>query len=102
MTMSADPTFRMTVQEIFSIRNRGTVITGEIESGTVTVGDEILLLGRGSNQKTVVAGVEVNRKVVTQAHKGDQVGVLLKDISQDDVQPGDVLAGSEVDYTWQK
>jgi len=100
--MSADPTFRMTVQEIFSIRGRGTVISGQIENGTVTIGDEILILNQGSKKKTRVSGVEVKRKKVTSAQKGDQVGVLLKEISEGEIQPGDVLAGSEVDYTWQK
>lgn len=100
--MSADPTFRMTVQEIFSIRGRGTVISGQIENGTVTVGDEIFLLSQGSQKKTKVSGVEVKRKKVKQAQKGDQAGVLLKEIGEGEIQPGDVLAGSEVDYTWQK
>jgi len=100
--MSTDPTFRMTVQEIFSIRSRGTVVTGQIEYGTITVGDEILIQSQSSTKKTVVAGVEVNRKVVKKAHRGDKVGVLLKEISQENVQPGDILAGSELDYTWQE
>ena len=52
--------------------------------------------------KTAVAGVEVNRRVVKKAQRGDKVGVLLKEISQEDIQPGDVLTGSEFDYTWQE
>jgi translation elongation factor EF-Tu-like GTPase len=98
--MPTDPTFRMTVQEIFSIKSRGTVVTGQIESGTITVGDEIRIQGKSSSKTTVVTGVEVYRKVVTRAQAGDNVGVLLKDINKEDVQQGDVLTGSEFDFTW--
>ena len=92
--MSIDPTFRMTVQDVFSIKGRGTIVTGQIESGTLTVGDEIRIQGMSSSKSTVVTGVEMFRKVVTQAQAGDNVGVLLKDISKEDVQRGDMLTGS--------
>ena len=98
--MPTDPTFRMTVEDIFSIKSRGTVVTGRIESGTLAVGDEIRIQGKGAGRTTMVAGIEQFRKVVTQAGAGDNVGVLLKDISKEDVQQGDVLTGSEVDFTW--
>ena len=99
--MTTDLAFRMTVQELFSIKGRGTVVTGQIESGTLAVGDEIRINGRSSSRKTVVAGVEVARKVVPRARAGDHVGVLLKDISEQDVQQGDVLTGSESIFTWE-
>jgi elongation factor Tu len=83
--MPADPAFRMTVQDIFSIKNRGTVVTGQIESGTLALGDEIQIQGKSSSKTTVVTGVEISRKLVTRAQTGDNVGVLLKDISQQDV-----------------
>ena len=98
--MPNDPTFRMTVQDVFSIKSRGTVVTGQIEGGTISVGDEIRIQGKSSSKTTVVTGVEVHRKVVTHAQAGDNVGVLLKDISKEDVQQGDVLTGSEFDFTW--
>lgn len=98
--MPTDPTFRMTVQDIYSIKSRGTVVTGQIESGTITVGDEIRIQGKSSTRTGVVAGVEVQRKVVTHARTGDNVGVLLKDINNGDVQQGDILTGSESDFTW--
>ena len=99
-TMSSDPAFRMTVQEVLYIRSRGTVATGQIESRTVTVGDEILIQSRNSSKSTSVHGVEINRKVVEQAKKGDKVGIMMKDITDADIQQGDVLAGSEFDFTW--
>lgn len=98
--MPTNPTFRMTVQEVFSIKGRGTVVTGRIESGTITVGDEIRIQGKSSSKTTVVAGVEAKRKVVTFAQAGDEVGVLLRDIGKEDIQQGDVLTGSEIDFTW--
>jgi elongation factor Tu len=98
--MSTDPTFRMTVQDVFSIKGRGTVVTGRIESGTITVGDEIRIQGKSSSKTVVVAGVEANRKVIKQAQAGDNIGILLKDLSKEDVQQGDILTGSESDFTW--
>ena len=97
--MSTDPTFRMTVQDVFSIKGRGTVVTGQIQSGTLGVGDEILIQGK-SSKTTVVNGIEMFRKIVTRVQAGDNVGVLLKDISKEDVQQGDVLTGSNLDFTW--
>ena len=90
----------MTVQDIFSIKGRGTVVTGRIESGTITVGNEIRIQGKNSSKTTTIAGVEVRRKITTQARAGDDVGILLKDISKEDVQQGDILTGSELDFTW--
>ncbi len=98
--MPTDPIFRMTVQDVFSIKGRGTVVTGRIESGTVAVGNEIRIQGKNSSKTTVVAGVEVHYKVTSQAQAGDDAGVLLKDIGKEDVQSGDILTGSELDFTW--
>ena len=97
--MSTNPTFRMTIQDVFSIKGRGTVLTGRIESGTITVGDEIIIKGRNSSKKAIVAGVEVRRKVTTSARSGDEAGIRLKD-TEEDVQQGDILTGSEHDFTW--
>ena len=98
--MPTDLTFRMTVQDIFSIKGRGTVVTGRIESGTVAVGNEIRIQGKGSSKTAVVSGVEVLRKVTSLAQAGDEAGILLKDIGKEDVQPGDILTGPELDFTW--
>jgi elongation factor Tu len=88
----------MTVQDVFTIKGRGTVITGKVENGMLAVGDEIHLKRQGSDKKTVVTGIEMFRKVITQAQVGDDVGVLLKDISKQDVQRGDVLTGSDTEF----
>lgn len=98
--MSTDPSFRMTVQDVFFIKGRGTVVTGQIESGTLSVGDEIQIQGKSSSKTAVVTGIEMFRKVLTQVQAGDNVGVLLKDISKQDVQRGDVLTGSESVFKW--
>jgi len=98
--MATDPLFRMTVQDVFSIRGRGTVVTGQIESGTLTVGDEISFRREGVLKKTVVTGIEAFRKSLQQANTGDNVGVLLRDINKPDIQRGDVLTGSESEFTW--
>lgn len=81
----------MTVEEVLGIATRGTVVTGKIEQGRLNVGDEVSIQGKNGERKTVVSGLEVLRKVVQQANVGDSVGVLFKDISKQDVQPGDVV-----------
>src|SRR5438445_11754534 len=96
--MPTDPAFRMTVQDVFSIKGRGAVVTGQIKSGTLSVGDEIQIQRQGAIKKTVVSGLEMSRKVVTRAQVGDKVGVLLKDIGKPEVERGDVLTGPKL--TW--
>jgi elongation factor Tu len=98
--MATDPLFRMTVQDVFSIRGRGTVVTGQIESGTLKVGDEISFRRQGSFKKTMVTGIEAFRKQLQQAQAGDNVGVLLRDINKPDIQRGDVLVGSDAEFSW--
>lgn len=92
--MPTDPSFRMTIDDVFSIRGRGTVVTGRIESGTLKTGDEIYILRQNSSLKTTVTGIEAFRKLLDQAQSGDTVGVLLRDIAKSDVQHGDILAAS--------
>ncbi len=98
--MSTDPLFRMTVEDVFSIKGRGTVVTGKIEAGTLSVGDQVFLRGEGYVKKIEVTGLEMFRKLLDQAKAGDAVGVLLGGISRDDVSRGDVLLGSEIDFSW--
>jgi elongation factor Tu len=98
--MPTDPSFRMIVQDVFTIKGRGTVVTGKIESGTLTVGDEVRIQHQGAGRVTVATGVEMLRKVVTRAQAGDEVGVLFKDVTKQDVQRGDILTGADSDFTW--
>ncbi len=93
--MPTDPSFRLTVQEIFHIEGRGTVVCGQVESGMVRVGDEIQLKRPGFSRKVTVAVVELFNKTLTQAQVGDKVGIVLRWIDKQDVQKGDVLVTSD-------
>jgi elongation factor Tu len=84
--------FQMSVEDVFSISGRGTVVTGRIERGIVKVGEEIELVGIRDTQKTVVTGVEMFRKVLDQGQAGDNVGILLRGTKKEDVERGMVLA----------
>jgi elongation factor Tu len=93
--MTADAFFRMTVEDVFFIRGRGTVVTGKVEAGTLKLSDEITLSRPGSaSRSVVVTGIEMFRKQVTQAQAGDNVGVLLRGLEKQDVQRGDTLLGA--------
>ena len=96
--MSADPFFRMTVEDVFFIRGRGVVVTGQIESGTLNVNDEIYIRRQNSSRRVTITGIEMFRKILDQAKAGDNVGVLLRDIDKQDVQKGDVLLGSDIEF----
>jgi elongation factor Tu len=98
--MTTDPFFRMTVEDVFSIAKRGTVVTGRIEQGTLNIGDEVLIQRGNKERKAVVTGIEMFRKTLNQATVGDNVGILLKDISRQDVQHGDVLVSPGLDFSW--
>jgi elongation factor Tu len=87
-----DKPFLMAVEDVFSIKGRGTVVTGRIERGVIKVGDEIEILGVRDPQKTVVTGVEMFRKLLDQGQAGDNVGCLLRGIDKDQVERGQVLA----------
>ena len=87
-----DKPFLMAVEDVFSIKGRGTVVTGRIERGVVKVGDEIEILGIKDPQKTVVTGVEMFRKLLDQGQAGDNVGCLLRGIDKEQVERGQVLA----------
>ena len=86
--------FLMPVEDVFSITGRGTVATGRIEKGVIKVGDEVALIGFGSDKKTVVTGVEMFRKLLDDGQAGDNVGLLLRGIGKEDVERGMVLAKS--------
>ena len=87
-----DKPFLMAVEDVFSIKGRGTVVTGRIERGIIKVGDEVDILGIKDPQKTTVTGVEMFRKLLDQGQAGDNVGCLLRGIDKDQVERGQVLA----------
>ncbi len=87
-----DKPFLMPVEDVFSIKGRGTVVTGRVERGVVKVNDEIEIVGITPTKKTVVTGVEMFRKELDQGQAGDNVGVLLRGVEKDDVERGQVLA----------
>jgi elongation factor Tu len=87
-----DKPFAMYVEDVFSIKGRGTVVTGRIEAGVVKVGEEIEIVGIRDTQKTTVTGVEMFRKMLDQGQAGDNVGILLRGIGKDDVERGQLLA----------
>ena len=86
-----DKDFLMPVEDVFSIKGRGTVVTGRIEQGIVKVGDEIEIIGLGDDKKTTVTGVEMFQKILDEGRAGDNVGALLRGVEKDDVQRGQVL-----------
>ena len=84
--------FRLAVQDVFSITGRGTVVTGLVASGRVSVGDRVTLVrGDGSRRVVTVVGVEAFQKVLTTAETGEQVGLLLDEVERGDVAAGDAL-----------
>jgi elongation factor Tu len=82
----------MPVEDVFSITGRGTVATGRIEKGVVKVGEDLELVGMGSDKKTVCTGVEMFRKLLDQGEAGDNAGILLRGIDKEDIERGMVLA----------
>jgi elongation factor Tu len=87
-----DKPFLMPIEDVFSIKGRGTVVTGRIETGEVKVNEEIEIVGIRDPQKTVVTGVEMFRKMLDSGQAGDNVGILLRGIGKEDVERGQVLA----------
>jgi len=96
-----DKPFLMPVEDVFSITGRGTVATGRVDRGTVKVQDEIEIVGIKATRKTVVTGVEMFRKLLDQAEAGDNIGALLRGVTREDIQRGQVLAkpGSVTPHT---
>ncbi len=87
-----DKPFLMPIEDVFSISGRGTVVTGRVERGIVTVGDEVEIIGIKDTAKTTCTGVEMFRKVLDQGQAGDNVGVLVRGVKREDVERGQVLA----------
>ena len=87
-----DKPFLMPVEDVFSITGRGTVATGRVERGMVKVGDEVEIVGIKETRKSVVTGVEMFRKLLDQAEAGDNIGVLLRGVSREEIVRGQVLS----------
>jgi elongation factor Tu len=91
-TRDLDKPFLMPVEDVFSIKGRGTVVTGRIERGVVKVNDTVEIVGIRPTKSTVVTGVEMFKKQLDEGQAGDNVGLLLRGIEKDDVERGQVLA----------
>lgn len=84
--------FCIEVQDVFTITGRGTVITGQVASGSVRVGDTVTLLRTdGTCREVVIAGIEMFRKLLDIAQAGDNVGLLLRGLTKNDISRGDIL-----------
>ena len=87
-----DGTFLMPVEDVFSIKGRGTVVTGRVERGVIHPGDEVEIVGIKETHKTTVTGVEMFHKLLDEAEPGDAVGTLLRGVERDEIERGQVLA----------
>jgi elongation factor Tu len=81
----------MPIEDVFSIKGRGTVATGRIEQGVVKIGEEVEIVGIHDTRKSTVTGVEMFKKNLDQGQAGDNVGILLRGIERDDIERGQVL-----------
>jgi len=93
--------FLMPIEDIFSIEGRGTVVTGRVERGKLSLNDEVEIVGLRATQKTTVTGIEMFRKSLDYAQAGDNVGLLLRGLKKEEVERGQVVAkpGSIVPHT---
>ncbi len=87
-----DKPFLMPIEDVFTISGRGTVVTGRIERGIITVGEKIEIVGFGETRETTCTGVEMFRKLLDEGRAGDNVGLLLRGIKREEVERGQVLA----------
>ena len=96
-----DKPFLMPIEDVFTITGRGTVVTGRVERGKLTLNEEVEIVGLKDTQKTVVTGIEMFRKQLDYTEAGDNTGLLLRGIGRDDVERGQVIAkpGSVTPHT---
>ncbi|RYZ63883.1 MAG: elongation factor Tu, partial [Proteobacteria bacterium] len=96
-----DKPFLMAIEDVFSIKGRGTVVTGRIERGIIKVGEVVQIIGYRDTRETTVTGVEMFRKLLDQGQAGDNVGLLLRGIEKNDVERGQILCkpGSVTPHT---
>jgi elongation factor Tu len=85
----------MIIEDVFSIRGRGTVVTGKIEQGSIQVGDMIEVRRQDAVREATVVSIETSRKSADRAGVGERVGLVLENFPKEQVQRGDVLAGFE-------
>lgn len=90
-TRDLDKPFLMPIEDVFSIKGRGTVATGRIETGIIKVNEEVEIVGIRDTQKSVVTGVEMFKKSLDQGQAGDNAGLLLRGVERDDIERGQVL-----------
>jgi len=88
----SDKPFLMSVEDVFSIKGRGTVATGRIERGVINVGDKVQIVGLRDTSETTVTGVEMFNKTLDSGMAGDNVGLLLRGVEKDDIERGQCLA----------
>ena len=86
-----DKPFLMAIEDVFSIKGRGTVVTGRVERGIIKTGEEVEIIGFRDTRKTTVTGVEMFRKLLDEGRAGDNIGVLLRGIEKTDVERGQIL-----------
>ena len=91
-TRDLDKPFLMPIEDVFSIKGRGTVATGRIETGVVKLNDEVEIVGIRDGRKTVVTGIEAFKKNLDQGQAGDNAGLLLRGVERDDIERGQVIA----------
>ena len=96
-----DQPFLMPIEDVFSISGRGTVVTGRVERGVVTVGDEVEIVGIKDTRKTTCTGVEMFRKLLDRGEAGDNIGALIRGVDRAEVERGQVLCkpGSVTPHT---
>jgi len=87
-----EKTFLMAIEDVFSITGRGTVATGRIERGIVKVGDNVEIVGIGETQTTTITGIEMFQKTLEEGFAGDNVGILLRGVTREDIERGMVLS----------
>ena len=87
-----DKPFLMAIEDVFSIEGRGTVATGRIESGIITVGEKVEIIGLKDTTETTCTGVEMFQKTLNEGQAGDNVGILLRGVKKDEIERGQVLA----------
>jgi elongation factor Tu len=87
-----EKTFLMAIEDVFSITGRGTVATGRIERGVVKVGDNVEIVGIGETQTTTITGIEMFQKTLDEGFAGDNVGILLRGVTRENIERGMVLA----------
>src|SRR3954465_5119136 len=91
-TRDVDKPFLMSIEDVFTITGRGTVVTGKVEQGVVHAGDEVEIVGIRPTQKTTCTGVEMFRKLLDEGQAGDNIGALLRGTKKEEVERGQVLA----------